>query len=1298
MPARLYLRPSPRAFFLISDTHALVFRQPAAGETKASRNVVVAEFLPLDEVDTTGLISVGRGTVEGVLGVTSVPSGDRSPIPETFLILLAASSPLSPLLPGSSLRPARVLAVEFYSLSSNFWDSPDMLGTLEDDDPIGDSYTRTGSNTPTMSQAAQAGVSNPTDGMKKYLCAGSFFHADGVSWDISSSLGSGAWGSGGDGAGGKGVGATEQGALEDFDERFVWNARLLKPFLNFRAGLPPNLRAELDEHALLVPVIQGFVDSRPFPIGSSRDDVGTLALISRLSCKRAGARFRTRGIDDDGNVANFVETETLMTVKGITVSYVQVRGSVPVFWQQPTAGLQTLQQKVEITRPFEATQRPFDQHFDGLIKTYGAVHAVNLLGQKEAEQMLSEAYEAHVAKLKSELASAEDEQVPDSAVQYTNYDFHTAVKNGGHDSIRADFNRMLGIQDSLDRFEYTAIDLASGSLIEQQHGVFRVNCLDCLDRTNFVQEVISYLALFRALANHNSPLCHTSSPLWSVHRDLWADNGDLLSKTYAGTGAINTSATRSGRKTFAGLISDATKSVGRAYINNFQDKGKQQAIDMLLGLLAGQRQVVLFDPIGDSVHTALKARRDEYATPRPVTIFSGTWNVNGKAPVGVLDPWLFPNAADRADIYAISFQEIVELTAQQIVQTDPAKKRVWETVIMQTFTNVCGEGEYILMRSEQLVGTALMIVVKSSLLPFIRNVEYAYKKTGLGGMSGNKGGVGIRFDLYDSSMCFMTCHLAAGQANYDDRNTDYRTIVGGLHFLRGKTIDGHDIVVWSADFNYRIDLSNEVARPLALADEFAELYEHDQLSLARSEGEVFVGYQEGQINFRPTYKYDNGTDTYDSSEKQRVPSWTDRVLFKGTNLHCIAYDSAELRISDHRPVFAVIEGSVDQVDHAKKAHIREELARIAQKKFANGKLDDLVESAAQGGVRGLVKELTSVSVTPSPVPSPQPERKAPPVISRDSKPARSASVRAAPARGFAPSPTGITPVTSTLSATVSSAYARLGYPTAASSGLPQRTASLSAPGVPGVGYAARQRPPPPPRPSSGGGGSPSGSQVLTPTSTGDFVIVPSPRRSAPAPPPKRSNSTASATTTSSSNASAPPRLPPRPGSARTGTLDMDSPPPTGLALPVQPDNAAKTAPLPVLYGGAKAPPPLPSSRKPVPTLSQLEEAAATKPPPPVPSKTGPSSPIDVGKKVPPAVAPKPGPSSPVDIGKKAPPVVAPKPVLSPAATVASPKSPEGKKGPAVVPKPAGLQSKPAAPVTAPKPPALRSNSSSNGTA
>jgi synaptojanin len=73
-----------------------------------------------------------------------------------------------------------------------------------------------------------------------------------------------------------------------------------------------------------------------------------------------------------------------------------------------------------------------------------------------------------------------------------------------------------------------------------------------------------------------------SHAVWGYHRELWAENGDALSRIYAGTGALNTSFTRSGKRTLGGFLSDASKSVGRMYINNFQDKGKQVAIDMFL--------------------------------------------------------------------------------------------------------------------------------------------------------------------------------------------------------------------------------------------------------------------------------------------------------------------------------------------------------------------------------------------------------------------------------------------------------------------------------------------------------------------------------------------------------------------------------------------------------------------------------------------------------------------------------------------------------------------------------------------
>lgn len=65
-------------------------------------------------------------------------------------------------------------------------------------------------------------------------------------------------------------------------------------------------------------------------------------------------------------------------------------------------------------------------------------------------------------------------------------------------------------------------------------------------------------------------------------------------------------------------------------------------------------------------------------------------------------------------------------------------------------------------------------------------------QTGLRGMSGNKGAVGIRLDYHDTSFCFLTAHLAAGHSNVEERNADYRTIVNNLHFQKGKTISSHE--------------------------------------------------------------------------------------------------------------------------------------------------------------------------------------------------------------------------------------------------------------------------------------------------------------------------------------------------------------------------------------------------------------------------------------------------------------------------------------------------------------------------
>lgn len=128
------------------------------------------------------------------------------------------------------------------------------------------------------------------------------------------------------------------------------------------------------------------------------------------------------------------------------------------------------------------------------------------------------------------------------------------------------------------------------------------------------------------------------------------------------------------------------------------------------------------------------------------------------------------------------------------MNSDPTRKQAWEKAVRKTLNRRAqanSSEHYVLLRSGQLVGAALCIFVKASVLGNIKNVEGSVKKTGMSGMAGNKGAVAIRMEYANTQICFVTAHLAAGFSNYDDRNRDYSTIHNGLRFQRNRGIDDH---------------------------------------------------------------------------------------------------------------------------------------------------------------------------------------------------------------------------------------------------------------------------------------------------------------------------------------------------------------------------------------------------------------------------------------------------------------------------------------------------------------------------
>ncbi|KJH51039.1 endonuclease/exonuclease/phosphatase family protein [Dictyocaulus viviparus] len=150
----------------------------------------------------------------------------------------------------------------------------------------------------------------------------------------------------------------------------------------------------------------------------------------------------------------------------------------------------------------------------------------------------------------------------------------------------------------------------------------------------------------------------------------------------------------------------------------------------------------------------------------------------------------------------------------------------------------------------------------------------------MGGATGNKGSVAFRMVVHSTSFCFVCSHFAAGQNEVRDRNEDFSSALRKIKFPQGREIESHDVIFWFGDFNYRINLSGDEVKKAASSSEFSKLWPYDQLLQQKGNGLVFVGFQEGALSFAPTYKYDTFSDDYDTSEKCRVPAWTDRILWK----------------------------------------------------------------------------------------------------------------------------------------------------------------------------------------------------------------------------------------------------------------------------------------------------------------------------------------------------------------------------------------------------------------------------------
>ena len=315
---RLLLLHSPRSLVLASDDYCLIFKQPPlspVAPVNSTTPAVVVEFLATSEADLEQAISL-NDRIFGTLGVLHIAGGESYRTPtvvtttltqfrpnrlETFLPIITSSTSLgSHSFSGIGAEPIdRILAVEFYCLTSNTYDAyPPSALEFEDND-----FSSAASS---LGRAALGGaepLEHPCAGIRKILSASSFYYSSGEdAFDLSTRLEERV-------ARAKQAtpeveGEEKEEEIEDRDARFLWNTFLVSPLLAFRTSLAPVTRKIFDQEGFVVRAIQGYCGVSDIMLGGKP---AVLSLISRLGWENYGTRFNSRGIDDDGNVANFVE-------------------------------------------------------------------------------------------------------------------------------------------------------------------------------------------------------------------------------------------------------------------------------------------------------------------------------------------------------------------------------------------------------------------------------------------------------------------------------------------------------------------------------------------------------------------------------------------------------------------------------------------------------------------------------------------------------------------------------------------------------------------------------------------------------------------------------------------------------------------------------------------------------------------------------------------------------------------------------------------------------------------------------
>lgn len=389
-------------------------------------------------------------------------------------------------------------------------------------------------------------------------------------------------------------------------------------------------------------------------------------------------------------------------------------------------------------------------------------------------------------------------------------------------------------------------------------------------------------------------------------------------------------------------------------------------MDAMTGLLP----ITSNAPARDLWEKCVRSRNSHfYIKEVPMCFNFMTWNVaSNEATNDVIDDLVkvFRVPSGQADVVVIALEEI-DMSFKSVVTGNSINAERWTEYIRKAQA-MAGNDSYDIAAYDSMGGVYCCALVRKNLNPPIKESFIQTKKLGANGMLANKAAVFFRWNIGETSLVAICCHLAAHDQNWEQRNSQWHEIVEDMKDI--------DYIIFMGDLNYRIAMTYEECIEKIGTKSYEELYEKDQLHMTQITDKIIGSFKEPEIRFNPTFKFDINSDQYDTSPKHRVPSWTDRILlrtapkristglsddlvFETDAVHhfinnpglfltdnfapitvvernnfprppkCICYRALKSSFSDHRPVQASYRFQIPLVDESRK----EELNQIITAKF-----------------------------------------------------------------------------------------------------------------------------------------------------------------------------------------------------------------------------------------------------------------------------------------------------------------------------------------------------------------------------